>query len=169
MSLSQLADVAFAVVSGDLTAHEFLLDAEVLTREYVPHLKAVAGDGRNADILKIEFNMGVALAEIDKQHGYFIIRKQLDKRLCLTGAGRAECGSPLLILIDPDEVFILDKLKHFIVQIPDIAAEHERGAEHTPNGKLSFIVDIGAARGTDVALAVHADGEHIYIVEAAGR
>ena len=61
MSLRQLANVAFAVVSGDLAAHKFLLDAEIFACEYVPHLKAVAGGGGNADILKIEFNMGVAL------------------------------------------------------------------------------------------------------------
>ena len=73
------------------------------------------------------------------------------------------------VLIDAQQAFIQDKAFRKGRHVPYVAAQHQGRAEHAPQGELGLVIGVGAglAQG-HVALAVHAHGEHVHIVEAAG-
>ena len=72
------------------------------------------------------------------------------------------------ILIDAQHQGIGDQLQGGIVDVSHVAAQHQGGGEHAPECELAVVVRLGAAGRSDQAIAVHADGQHIDVVEAVG-
>ena len=82
-------------------------------------------------------------------------------------SGQVRCAA-LLVLVYGNEFFIEQQLTAGVAEAADIAAHHQRYAKQAPKCKVCAVFDIVAAAETDVALAVHTDNQHIWIIKAAG-
>ena len=149
--------------------HELLLDSDALACERVGHLKPVAGGGGYAQVLEIERHTALALAEVDEKKGNLVVGEELGEGNFVVPALRCDKSrAGLLVLIYSDKTLVFNEVKAEIIKLSQVAAEHQRGREHTPERKLRLVVGVRAAYRADISLAVHSHGEHINVVEAAG-
>ena len=71
------------------------------------------------------------------------------------------------ILVDADHFVIHENAAGFVAHLADVAADHQRGAKECPQCIVCLILDIAAAGQSNISFSMHADDQHVHIVEAA--
>ena len=144
--------------------------AEILACEAILDLKTVSAKRIETDLIIGKHDALVFFGGVEKSDGVFAVCEVLeaDGVIMLTAVISDENGrARFFILVDGDEILICEKLIGFLGHFADVTADHERRHEHTPHRKVIAILRVcAAAFDADVTLTLHADYEHIDIVEA---
>lgn len=154
-----------AVVSRNTDIHVLGNETGLFTGEDVTELEAVAGSNGETEVVELETTAAVTVGEVEERENVFAVSHVLEEYGTVAAADHHRRTS-LDILVDREKLLVLEKLKVEVVELVEVAADHERRLEQAPQSEVSTILDVGAAAVCNVALAVHTADEHIDVIVA---
>lgn len=157
-----------AVVGLDDLAIQVILRRGGLAAPKFPHLQGFAAHAAQSHVRQGELRAAHLVRHVEHADGEVAALQQLDDDRGV-GAARDDVGLTAGgILIDGQHVGVGQDIQGLLADVPDVAADHQRGIEHRPQREMGAVLLEGAAAHAHVAGAAHADHQHVHVVEAAG-
>lgn len=155
-------------MASDDRTKDFFVNADFFICERIGHLKGIGRGIGETHFFKVNRHIGLAFGEVIERESIFTAGQMFHKRMTVHKAiVEFDWRTGFDILINTQQILVGDQFESLLVHIADITAEHQRGAGHAPQRELRAVISIVASAGTGISLAVHANSQHIHVVEAA--
>ena len=144
---------------------------KLFSGEYVVELKDITIAGRKTDLGEPGTSPRViAVREVDKSESILTVGKVLEEVGNIISAGGCanEGRANLGVLVDGDKLTVCEKILSLFSHVTNVATDHKRLREHTPDGEVCSVLCVSTSAIADVTLAVHTADKHIHIIEAGG-
>ena len=146
--LYKLKSVKLTPVSLDHRVYRTVYNSFVLTRPHLGKLYLLTAVSGNSHLVKAEHEAVFAIHKIEHAYGEIsVFQKSCADERILGSSVKSESVHLVVraVLIDGDSFLVCKYSLCALAHFADIASDHKRRAEHTPDGKMSLVIKLRAA------------------------